>query len=119
MLTGSKQCTVGTTTDRTQVKQLAQAGFDAETDEDQHRAVLNSAAGNTAKAANQKIVANTPIILDGLKSITQNPSMANVAKQLNTMEKARYVVSLFLSCPGAVVVPSGKHEMQKLTLYFM
>lgn len=92
---------MGTTTDKTQVKQLATAGFKAEQDEDQHRAVLNNAAGSTAKAANQKIVANTPTVLNGLQSIMQNPSMANVAKQLSTMEAARYVflLSSLLSRP--------------------
>lgn len=88
-LTSEKTRAVGTTTDTTQIKQLAQKGFAAESDEDSHRAVLNQAAGSAAKAANQKIVDNTPIVLNGLKSISQNPSMANVAKQLNTMEAAR------------------------------
>ncbi|KAH8896506.1 hypothetical protein GQ53DRAFT_585004, partial [Thozetella sp. PMI_491] len=80
---------LGTTTDKNKIKQLATAGYNAELDEDQHRAVLFQAAGSSAKAANQKIVDNTPIVLKGLQSIMQNPTQANTAKQLNTIETAR------------------------------
>ncbi|ORY61368.1 uncharacterized protein BCR38DRAFT_487120 [Pseudomassariella vexata] len=79
--------TLGITTDTAQRKKLAKAGFDAETDEDAQRAVLFAAGNNVV--ANQKIVVNTPIVLDGLQSIMENPSDANTAKQLQTMETAR------------------------------
>lgn len=69
------------TTDKTMLKQLASQGFTAEQDENQHRAVLNKAAGNDAASANQKIVDNTPTVLNGLQSIMNNPSPANTAKQ--------------------------------------
>ncbi len=80
---------LGATTDKTKIKQLATAGFNAEKDEDSHRAVLFKAAGSTAKTANQKIVANTPTVLKGLQSIMQNPTAANTMKQLSTVESAR------------------------------
>lgn len=73
--------TVGNTTDKGEIRQLASQGFEAEQDENQHRAVLNGAAGNDAGQANQKIVDNTPAVLDGLQSIMRNPSMANTMKQ--------------------------------------
>ncbi|KAI0121137.1 hypothetical protein BJ170DRAFT_146413 [Xylariales sp. AK1849] len=79
--------TLGTTTDQAQRTKLANAGFAAESDEDAQRSVL-FAAGNNADA-NTKIVDNTPIVLDGLTSIAKNPSDANTAKQLQTMEAAR------------------------------
>lgn len=68
---------------------MAKAAFVAEKDEDQHRAVLDNAAGRDATRANQKIVDNTPIVLDGLQSIMQNPSMANTMRQLSKVETAR------------------------------
>lgn len=61
----------------------------AEQDEDQHRAVLNDASDGGAKSANQKIVDNTPIVLDGLQSIMNDPSMANTMKSLQKIESAR------------------------------
>lgn len=86
---------MGQTTDRKETQQLARKAFVAEKDEDQHRAVLNAAADGDAKAANKKIVDNTPIVLDGLQSIMANPSMANTMKSLNKIETARYVFSFF------------------------
>ncbi|KAL1847093.1 hypothetical protein Daus18300_014063 [Diaporthe australafricana] len=80
---------MGTTTDTKQIKSMAKAAFVAEKDEDQHRAVLDDAAGRDATKANQKIVDNTPIVLDGLQSIMQNPTMANTMKQLSKVESAR------------------------------
>lgn len=80
---------MGQTTDPKQISSMARKAFVAETDEDQHRAVLDDAAGRDAKQANQKIVDNTPIVLDGLKSMMQNPSMANVMRQLSKVESAR------------------------------
>lgn len=80
---------MGTTTDSAQVKQLAQKAYVAEKDEDQHRAVLNGAAGNDAKQANQKIVDNTPTVLRGLEQIMKNPTMANTMKSLSKIESAR------------------------------
>lgn len=88
---------VGQTTDRKETQQLARKAFVAEKDEDQHRAVLNAAANGDAKAANKKIVDNTPIVLDGLQSIMSNPSMANTMKSLNKIETARYVIIFFFS----------------------
>jgi hypothetical protein len=79
--------TLGTTTDQTQRKSLANAGFKAETNEDAQRSVLFAAGNN--QDANTKIVDNTPIVLDGLSSIAKDPSDANTAKQLQTMETAR------------------------------
>lgn len=61
----------------------------AEKDEDQHRAVLNAASSGDARAANKKIVDNTPIVLDGLQSIMVNPSMANTMRSLSKIESAR------------------------------
>lgn len=82
---------VGTTTDPDQIRTMARKAFVAEEDEDQHRAVLDDAAGRDARQANQKIVDNTPIVLDGLQSMMRNPSMANVMRQLSKVESARYV----------------------------
>ncbi|KAK9770778.1 hypothetical protein SCAR479_12569 [Seiridium cardinale] len=79
--------TLGTTTDQATRKQLANAGFKAESDEDAQRSVLFAAGNN--EDANTKIVDNTPIVLDGLTSIAKDPSDANTAKQLQTMETAR------------------------------
>lgn len=90
---------VGQTTDRKETQQLARKAFVAEKDEDQHRAVLNAAANGDAKAANKKIVDNTPIVLDGLQSIMSNPSMANTMKSLNKIETARYVIIHHASVP--------------------
>lgn len=78
---------LGTTTDTTQRKALADAGFKAESDEDAQRSVLFAAGNNNA--ANTKIVDNTPTVLDGLSSISKDPSDTNTAKQLQTMETAR------------------------------
>lgn len=72
---------VGETTDPTQIVRLAEQGYAAESDENQQRAVLFGAAGASEATANEKIVDNTPIVLDGLQSIAQNPSTANVAEQ--------------------------------------
>ncbi|KAI7778570.1 hypothetical protein LA080_001991 [Diaporthe eres] len=80
---------MGTTTDQNQIRTMARKAFAAEKDEDQHRAVLDDAAGRDARQANQKIVDNTPIVLDGLQSMMKNPSMANVMKQLSKVESAR------------------------------
>ncbi|KAK6064267.1 hypothetical protein SCUP234_12168 [Seiridium cupressi] len=79
--------TLGTTTDQATRKQLANAGFKAESDEDAQRSVLFAAGNN--EDANTKIVDNTPTVLDGLTSIAKDPSDANTAKQLQTMETAR------------------------------
>lgn len=79
--------TLGTTTDQATRKKLADAGFKAESDEDSQRSVLFAAGNN--QDANTKIVDNTPIVLDGLSSISKDPSDDNTSKQLQTMEKAR------------------------------
>lgn len=79
--------TLITTTNTAQRSKLAKAGFDAETDEDNQRSVLFAAGKNTA--ANGLIVKFTPTVLDGLKSIQNNPSQANTEKQVKTMETAR------------------------------
>jgi hypothetical protein len=79
--------TLGTTTDQATRKKLANTGFKAESDEDNQRSVLFAAGNN--KDANAKIVQNTPTVLDGLSSIAKDPSDANTAKQLQTMETAR------------------------------
>lgn len=79
--------TLVTTTNTAQRTKLAKAGFDAETDEDNQRSVLFAAGKNTA--ANGLIVKFTPTVLDGLKSIQNNPSQANTEKQVKTMETAR------------------------------
>lgn len=79
--------TLGTTTDEAERKKLANAGFKAESDEDNQRSVLFAAGQNDA--ANQKIVDNTPTVLDGLSSIAKDPSDSNTAQQLQTMETAR------------------------------
>lgn len=84
---------VGQTTNQKQIASLAKKGFVAETDEDSHRAVLNAASAGGAKGANQKIVDNTPIVLNGLQSIMNNPSMANTMKNLQKIESARLVIS--------------------------
>lgn len=91
---------VGTTTDQNQIRTMARKAFVAEEDEDQHRAVLNNAAGRDARQANQKIVDNTPIVLDGLQSMMRNPSMANVMKQLSKVETARYVLRMLINARG-------------------
>lgn len=75
---------------------MARKAFVAEEDEDQHRAVLDDNAGRDARQANQKIVDNTPIVLDGLQSMMRNPSMANVMKQLSKVETARYVPHMLI-----------------------
>lgn len=80
--------TLGTTTDQATRTKLANTGFKAETDEDNQRSVLFAAGQNSA--ANTKIVDNTPAVLNGFSSIAKNPSDANTAKQLQTMETARY-----------------------------
>lgn len=86
---------VGQTTDPQQIRTMARKAFVAEKDEDQHRAVLDDgASGGAARQANQKIVDNTPIVLDGLQSMMQNPSMANVMRQLSKVESARYARTL-------------------------
>lgn len=82
---------MGATTNPATVRSLAQKAYVAEKDEDQHRAVLNGASSGSARQANQKIVDNTPIVLDGLQSIMVNPTMGNTMRQLATMERARYV----------------------------
>lgn len=79
--------TLITTTNTAQRTKLAKAGFDAETDEDNQRSVLFAAGKNTA--ANGLIVKFTPTVLDGLKSIQNNPSQANTEQQVKTMETAR------------------------------
>ncbi|KAK8013099.1 hypothetical protein PG991_010474 [Apiospora marii] len=79
--------TLITTTNTAQRTKLAKAGFDAETDEDNQRSVLFAAGKNTA--ANALIVKFTPTVLDGLKSIQNNPSQANTEQQVKTMETAR------------------------------
>jgi hypothetical protein len=81
---------VGQTTDPQQIRTMARKAFVAEEDEDKHRAVLeDNASGGAARQANTKIVDNTPIVLDGLKSMMQNPSTANVMRQLSKVESAR------------------------------
>lgn len=85
--------------DQKQIKQLAKKAFVAEQDEDQHRAILNDASNGGAKAANKKIVDNTPVVLDGLQSIMNNPSMANTMKQLRRIESARYEITPGGPCP--------------------
>lgn len=88
---------MGTTMDTGTVKGFASKAYVAEVDEDQHRAVLNKAAtsgganATAATAANAQIVQNTPIVLKALKNIMNDPSPANTMKNLDTMEKARYV----------------------------
>lgn len=96
---------VGTTTDTNQIRTMARKAFVAEQDEDQHRAVLDDAAGRDARQANQKIVDNTPIVLDGLQSMMRNPSMTNVMKQLSKVETARYVISRHM-----LITPQHTHE---------
>lgn len=91
---------MGTTTDQNQIRTMARKAFVAEEDEDQHRAVLNNAAGRDARTANQKIVDNTPIVLDGLQSMMRNPSMANVMKQLSKVETARYALRMLVNALG-------------------
>ncbi|KAJ4397194.1 hypothetical protein N0V93_001418 [Gnomoniopsis smithogilvyi] len=80
---------MGNTTDPATMRTLARKAYVAEKDEDQHRAVLNGAASGSARQANQKIVDNTPIVLDGLQSIMVNPSMANTMRNLARVESAR------------------------------
>ncbi|KAK8113581.1 hypothetical protein PG984_014107 [Apiospora sp. TS-2023a] len=79
--------TLITTTNTAARTKLAKAGFDAETDEDNQRSVLFASGKNTA--ANGLIVKFTPTVLDGLKSIQNNPSQANTEQQVKTMETAR------------------------------
>ncbi|KAK7968018.1 uncharacterized protein PG986_002295 [Apiospora aurea] len=79
--------TLITTTNPAQRSKLAKSGFDAETDEDNQRSVLFAAGKNTQ--ANGLIVKFTPTVLDGLKSIQNNPSQANTEQQVKTMETAR------------------------------
>ena len=92
---------LGMTTDAKMVKQLATKAFIAEKDEDQHRAILFNAAGktNAATAANKKIVDNTPIVLNGLQSIMNNPSPKNTMRSLQKMETARLAGDI--SCPNS------------------
>lgn len=80
---------MGNATDAATVRTLARKAYVAEKDEDQHRAVLNGAASGGARAANQKIVDNTPIVLNGLLSIMANPGMGNTMQSLSRIERAR------------------------------
>ena len=80
---------LATTTDKSTIASLAKAGFVAEMDEDQHRAVLNTAAGSAGKSANAKIVKNTPVVLKGLQAMMNTPTQASVKKNLATVENAR------------------------------
>lgn len=111
--------TLGTTTDQATRKKLANAGFKAESDEDNQRSVL-FAAGNNGDA-NTKIVDNTPIVLDGLSSIAKDPSDDNTAKQLQTMEKARNanilpsITSLTNSAFKATGIDSSAQKFQSTT----
>lgn len=85
---------------------MARKAFVAEKDEDQHRAVLDDAAGRDAQQANKKIVDNTPIVLDGLQSIMRNPSMANTMKQLSRVETSRYAHRALMPIRGATDITS-------------
>lgn len=84
---------LATTTDTKTIKSLATTGFKAEQDEDQHRAILSSAAGTSGNAANSKIVQYTPVVLDGLSAIMKSPSAATVKKTLPKVSAQRYASS--------------------------
>lgn len=78
--------------DTVNVLSLATQGFAAESDEDNHRAVLFAASSpddRVAQDANDKIVENTPIVLDGLQSIIEDPSPVNVRRMVSRMQRAR------------------------------
>lgn len=80
---------IGDTTDATQIKLLATEAFNAENDEDAQRAVLFAAAGPDGSDSNDKIVQNTPAVLDGLAALMSKQNAATVLKNLQSIEDAR------------------------------
>ncbi|CAG8960262.1 hypothetical protein HYFRA_00012782 [Hymenoscyphus fraxineus] len=80
---------LGTEQDPTVIKALATKAFSAETDENGQRAVLAKAAGNAGSSSNQLIVKNTPIVLNGLQAIMNDPTPATAMAQLKIIEEAR------------------------------
>jgi hypothetical protein len=80
---------LATATSTSSIKSLAQSGFNAEEDEDSHRAVLNSAAGSAGSTANGKIVKFTPTVLNGLKAIVKSPTTDTVKSNLSKIQSAR------------------------------
>jgi len=82
---------LGTETDPEKIRSLASTAFQAESDEDQRRNVLNTVAGSAAKQSNALIVQNTPAVLDGLQAIMNDPKPETSQANLATIENARYV----------------------------
>ncbi|KAM3078429.1 hypothetical protein ACMFMG_006309 [Clarireedia jacksonii] len=76
-----------TMTDGIAIAFTAAKAFAAESDEDSQRAVLAAAAGSAGSSSNAKIVKNTPVVLNGLKAIRNNP--LSVKTNVNTMQTAR------------------------------
>ncbi|KAL5318317.1 hypothetical protein ACEPPN_013376 [Leptodophora sp. 'Broadleaf-Isolate-01'] len=81
--------TLGTETDPEKIRQLATVAFQAESDEDQRRNVLATAAGSAGAKSNALIVKNTPAVLDGLMTIQNDPTPETAASALPAIESAR------------------------------
>ncbi|KAH7346903.1 hypothetical protein BKA65DRAFT_478073 [Rhexocercosporidium sp. MPI-PUGE-AT-0058] len=81
--------TLGTETDPEKIRQLATVAFQAESDEDQRRNVLATAAGSAGAKSNALIVKNTPAVLDGLMTIQNDPTPETAAAALPAIESAR------------------------------
>ncbi|KAG4436561.1 hypothetical protein IFR05_007956 [Cadophora sp. M221] len=81
--------TLGTETDPEKIRQLATVAFQAESDEDQRRNVLATAAGSAGAKSNALIVKNTPAVLDGLMTIQNDPTPETAAAALPGIESAR------------------------------
>ncbi|KAH7397505.1 hypothetical protein BKA64DRAFT_753047 [Cadophora sp. MPI-SDFR-AT-0126] len=81
--------TLGTETDPEKIRQIATTAFQAESDEDQRRNVLATAAGSAGAKSNALIVKNTPAVLDGLMTIQNDPTPETAAAALPAIEQAR------------------------------
>jgi len=89
MTVSSSLNALSTCTDPAEIINLARKGYVAEKDEDDHRAVLNRAAGAQATVANAKIVGNTPIVLLRFQNMMVAPSSSVVQANLLVVQAAR------------------------------
>ncbi|CAL3966287.1 hypothetical protein PZA11_002985 [Diplocarpon coronariae] len=104
---------LGTEQDPEKIRSLATTAFQAESDEDQRRNVLNTAGGSQAKAANALIVKNTPTVLDGLQAIMTDPTPATAKSNLQTIEDARNpnILPSITKLSNAAMVNAGLQPM--------
>ncbi|PBP26209.1 PPE family protein [Diplocarpon rosae] len=104
---------LGTEQDPEMIRSLATTAFQAESDEDQRRNVLNTAGGSQAKDANALIVKNTPAVLDGLQAIMTDPTPATAKSNLQTIEDARNpnILPSITKLTNAAMVNSGLQPM--------